>query len=128
MGDASDAISTSLENRAKEWRRNGPGRDGILVIALSVCHSLYFGNDGDETRAIAKDPIDETSNAPWRDDLRGVSGELFVGDVSLGNELRTRARLVENPERHLPESLAFLASEQNLAELTGFQRQTEDAG
>ena len=128
MGDASDAISTSLENKAKEWRRNGPGRDGILVIALSVCHSHYFWNDGDEMRAIGKDPKDETPNAPWRDDLRGVSGVLFVGNVSLGNELRTRARLVQNPDGHLPESLAFLAAEQNLAELTGFQRQTQDAG
>ena len=78
-------------------------------------------------RAIAKDAMDETPNAPWRDDLRGVSGVLFIGNVSLGNELRTRARLVKNPDRHLPESLAFLVVEQNLAELTGFQRQTQDA-
>ena len=128
MGDASDVIGTSLASKAKEWRRNGPGRDGVLVIALSVCHSHYFWNDGDEMRAIAKDPMDQTPNAHWRDDLRGVSGVLFVDNVSLGNELRTRARLVKNPDRHLPESLAFLVAEQNLAELTGFQRQTQVAG
>lgn len=48
MGDASDAIAASLASKAKKWRRYGPGRDGILVIALSVCHSHYFWNDGDE--------------------------------------------------------------------------------
>ncbi len=128
MGGASDAIRASLAEKAKKWRRNGPGRDGILVIALSVCHSHYFWNDGDEMRAITKDPMDQTPNAHWRDDLRGVSGVLFVDNVSLGNELQTRARLVQNPDGHLPESLAFLAAEQNLADLTGFPRQKQDSG
>ena len=128
MGDASDAISTSLAKKASEWRRNGPGRDGILMIALSVCHSQYFWNDGDEIRAIVRDPMNEAPTAPWRNELRDVSGVLFVDNVSLGNELRTRARLVQNPDRNLPESLAFLAVEQKLAELTGFQRQIQDAG
>ena len=109
-------------------KEGGPGQSGILVMALSVCHSQYFWNDGDEIRAIARDPMNEAPTAPWRNELRDVSGVLFVGDVSLGNELRTRARLVQNPERDLPESLVFLAAEQRLAELTGFRRQIQDAG
>ncbi|MDE0703447.1 MAG: hypothetical protein OXH59_06970 [Rhodospirillaceae bacterium] len=128
FGGASDAIGSSLANKAKAWRRNGPGRDGILVIALSVCHSQYFWNDGDELRAIVKDPLNDTPTAPWRDDLRGVSGVLLVGDVSLGNELQTRARLIENPGRSLPESLAFLKTERCLADLTGFRREMPDSG
>ena len=127
MGDASDAISTSLAKKATEWRRKGPGRDEVLVIALSVCHSHYFWYDGDEIRAIARDPANQLPTAPWRDDLRDVAGVLFVDNVSLGNEIRTRARLVQNPDRNLPESLAFLTTEQKLAKLTGFQRETQDA-
>ena len=128
MGDASDAISTSLAKKATEWRRKGPGRDGILVIALSVCHSHYVWNDGDEIRAIARDPTNEVPTAQWRDDLLDVTGVLFVDNVSLGNELHTKAKLVQNPERNLPDSLTFLTTEQKLAELTGFQRETQDAG
>ena len=120
VGDASDAIGTSLVKKAKEWRRKGPGSDGILVIALSVCHSQYSWNDGDEIRAIAGDPSNEAPTAPWRDELRDVTGVLFVGNVSLGRELGTKARLVQNPDRSLPESLTFLTMERKLAELTGF--------
>ena len=127
MGDASYAISTSLAKKAKDWRKRGPGGDEILVIALSVCHIHYFWDDGDEIRAIAKDPANQLPTAPWRDDLRDVAGVLFVDNVSLGNEIRTRARLVQNPDRILPESLAFLTTEQKLAELTAFQRETQDA-
>lgn len=125
MGDASDAIRASLAKKAKDWRRNGAGRDGILVTALSVCHSQYAWNDGDEIRAVARDPMNEAPTAPWRDELRDISGVLFLGDVSLGEP---GARLVQNPDRNLPESLAFLAAEQRLAELTGFQRQIHDVG
>ena len=125
MGDASDAINTSLARKAKKWRRMGPGRDEVLVIALAVCHSHHFSNDGDEIRAIVRNPANQFRTAPWRDELRGVTGVLFVDNVSLGNELRTRARLVQSPDRNLPESLAFLTTEQNLAELTGFQRATQ---
>ena len=128
VGDASDAISTSLVKKAKEWRRKGPGGEEILVIALSVCHSQYLWNRGDEIRAIARDPTNEAPNALWRDEFRDVAGVLFVGNVSLGNELQTRAWLVQNPDRNLPESLAFLTTEHKLAELTGFQRETHNAG
>ena len=128
MGDASDAISTSLAKKATEWRRKGAGRDGILVIALSVCHSHYVWNDGDEIRSIARDPTNEVPTAQWRDELRDVTGVLFVDNVSPGNELHTKAKLVQNPERNLPDSLVFLTTEQKLAELTGFQRETQDAG
>lgn len=128
MGGASEAIASSLAKKAKAWRRNGPGPDGILVIAVSVCHSHYFWNDGDEMRAIAKDPTNESPTAPWRDDLRGVSGVLLVDNVSLGNELQTRARLIENPDRSLPASLAFLKTERCLADITGFRREMPASG
>ena len=127
MGDASEAISTSLARKSRDWRRKGPGRDGILVIALSVCHSHYVWNDGDEIRATARDPTNEVPTAKWRDELRDVTGVLFVDNVSLGNELHTKAKLVQNPDRNLPDSLAFLTTEQKLAKLTGFQRETQDA-
>ena len=128
VGGATDAIRTSLARKAREWRRKGPGGNEILVIALSVCHSQYFWNRGDEFRAIARDPTNETPNALWRDDLRDVAGVLFVGNVSLGNELQTKARLFQNPDRNLPESLAFLTTQHKLAELTGFQRAEHSAG
>ena len=128
MGDASDAISTSLVKKAREWRRKGPGQDAIFMIAISVCHSHYGWNDGDEIRAIARDPTNEVPTAQWRDEFRDVTGVLFVDNVSLGNELHTKAKLVQNPDRNLPDSLAFLTTEQKLAKLTGFQRETHDAG
>ena len=127
MGDASDAMSTSLITKATDWRKKGPGGDEVLVIAQSVCHSHYFWDHGDEIRAIAKDPRNEAPAAPWRDELCDVAGALFVGNVSLGNEPITRARLFRNPDRNLPESLAFLATEQRLAQLTGFQPDTQHA-
>ena len=126
LGDSSDAINTSLAKKAKKWRRRGPGRNGIFVIALAVCHSHYFWNDGDEILAIAQDPANQLPAAPWRDELRGVTGVLFVDNVSLGNELGTRARLLQNPDQDLPESLAFLLKEQKLAQLTGFRRATRN--
>ena len=127
MGDAFDAINKSLRKKASKWRKEGPGRDGVLVIAQSVCHSHYDWNAGDEVRAIAKDPTNAAPTAPWRHELRDVTGVLFVGNVSLGNEMRTKARLIQNPERNLPESLAFLKMEQKLAELTGFPLKAQDA-
>ena len=127
VGDASDAISTSLVKKATELRRKGPGGEEIFVIALSVCHSQYFWDRGDEIRAIARDGRNEAPTAPWRDELCDVAGVLFLGNVSLGNELRTKARLVQNPDRSLPESLAFLTTEHNLAELTGFPPATQEA-
>ena len=57
--------------------------------------------------------------ASWRDDLKVINGILLVGNISLGNEQVTRARLVPNPERCLPESLAPLMMESRLATLTG---------
>ena len=127
VGGATRAIRTSLAKKATEWRRKGPGGEEILVIALSVCHSQYLWNRGDEIRAIARDPTNEAPNALWRDELRDVAGVLFVGNVSLGNELQTKAWLVQNPDRNLPESLAFLTTGHKLAELTGFQRETHNA-
>ena len=58
--------------------------------------------------------------ASWRDELKAIDGILFVEKVSLGNEKTTRARLVPNPERCLPESLAPLMTESRLAVLTGY--------
>ncbi len=119
IGDAADAIRASLAEKATPWRRMGPP-DGILVVAMSICHSQYFWNSDQETRAIAQDRTSSDPAAPWRDDFTAISGILFVGDVSLGNEYATRARLFPNPQRCLPESLAPLKKEQRLADLTGF--------
>ena len=127
MGDASDAISKSLITKAKEWRKKGPGGNEVLVIALSVCHSHYFWDEGDEMRAIAREVTKEAPAAIWRDELCDIAGVLFVDNVSLGNELTTRTRLFQNPEQSLPESLAFLTTEQKLAALTGFGRETKGA-
>ena len=127
MGDASDAISKSLITKAKEWCKKGPGGNEVLVIALSVCHSHYFWDEGDEIRAIAREATKEATAAIWRDELCDIAGVLFVDNVSLGNERTTRARLFQNPEQSLPESLAFLTTEQKLAALTGFGRETKGA-
>ena len=124
-GDATEAIRASLAEKARSWRRMGPP-DGILVVAMSVCHSQYFWkrgdewNDGDETRAIAEDWTSSSLAAPWREEFKTINGILFVSDVSLGNEQATRARLRPNPERCLPKSLAPLTREHGLAKLTGF--------
>lgn len=109
MGDATEAIRERLDEKATRWRKMGPP-SGILVVAMSICHSQYFSNNGDETRAIRKDSTN----------FKAINGILLVGDVSLGNEQATRARLVHNPERCLPESLAALTREHKLADLTGF--------
>ena len=124
LGDASEAIRTSLAVKARHWRRMGPP-DGILVVAISVCHSQFFWNDGDETRAITEGSTSGNATASWRDELKAINGILFVGNISLGNEQVTRARLVPNPERCLPESLAPLTTENRFAMLTG---DGDDAG
>ena len=93
--------------------------DGLLVVAISICHSQYFWNDGDDTRAICNDEASEHAAGTWRDELKAINGILLVGNISLGNEQETRARLVPNPERCLPESLAPLMTENRLAVLTG---------
>ncbi len=118
MGDASEAIRTSLAEKARQWRRMGPS-DGILVVAISICHSQFFWNEGDETRAITEVSSSGNPTASWRDELKAIHGILFVGNISLGNEQVTRVRLVPNPERCLPESLAPLMTENRLAILTG---------
>ena len=118
VGDACEAIGTSLADKARHWRRMGPP-DGILVVAISVCHSQFFWNDGDETWAITEGPTSGNAAASWRDEFKAINGILFVGNISLGNEQVTRARLVPNPERCLPESLAPLTTENRLAMLTG---------
>ncbi len=116
-GDASEAIRTSLAAKARHWRRMGPPH-GILVVAISICHSQFFWGDGDETRAITRCPARPATC--WRDELKAINGILLVGDISLGNEQATRARLVRNPERYLPDSLAPLMTEDRLATLTAF--------
>ena len=118
VGDASEAISTSLADKARDWRAMGPA-EGILVVAISICHSQFFWNDGDDTRAVREDSAGDDPAASWRDELGIINGILVVGNISLGNEQVTRARLVRNPERCLPESLAPLMTEFRLATLTG---------
>ena len=118
VGDASEAIRTSLAEKARHWRKMGPP-DGILVVAISICHSQFFWNDGDESRAIMEGSTRGNPTASWRDELKAINGILLVGNISLGNEQVTRARLVPNPERCLPESLAPLMTENGLAALTG---------
>ena len=119
MGDASEAIRWSLAEKAGQWSRMGPS-DGIIVVAISICHSQFFWNDGDEARAIMEGPTNGNPTAFWRDELKSINGILFVGNISLGNEQTTRARLAPNPERHLPKSLTPLMTESRLATLTGF--------
>ena len=121
VGDASEAIRRGLAEKAKAWKRMGPP-DGILVVAMSVCHLQYDWNDGGENRAIVKDLTVSNPTEPWRDELRTIHGILFTDNVSLGNELATRSRLFPNPERDLTESLSPLTSENRLAELTGFEQ------
>ena len=118
VGDASEAIRTSLAEKARHWRKMGPP-DGILVVAISICHSQFFWNDGDETRAITEVSTSGNPLASWRDELQGINSILLVGNSSLGNERVTSARLVPNPEQCLPESLAPLMMESRLATLTG---------
>ena len=119
VGDASKAIRTSLACKVRDWRAMGPS-DGVLVVAISICHSQFFWNAGDDTRAIREDSASDNPTASWRDELKAVNGILFVGNISLGNEQVTKARLVPNPERCLPESLAPLMTENRLAILTGY--------
>ena len=119
MGDATETMRKSLAEKARDWRKMGPS-DGTLVVAMSTCHSQYFWDDGDEKRAIAEDGTSIHPTAPWRSELEVIDSILFVGNVSLGNEYTTRARLVPNPERCMPESLAPLTKERSLGELTGF--------
>ncbi len=121
VGDASEAIRRRLDEKATDWRKMGPS-DAILVVAMSVSHPQYSWNDGDEIRAVAQDPTATTLTASWRDDFTSIHGILFTDNVSLGNELATRARLFPNPERDLPESLAPLTREHRLAGLTGFEQ------
>ena len=118
MGDASEAIRTSLAEKARKWRRMGPS-DGILVVAISICHSQFFWNEGDETRAIAEVSSSGNPKESWRDELKAINGILFVENISLGYEQVTRVRLVPNPDRCLPESLAPLMTENRLAILAG---------
>ena len=118
VGDASEAIRTSLAEKARHWRKMSPS-DGILVVAVSICHSQFFWNDGDETGAIMEDSTSGNPAASWRDELKAIDGILLVGNISLGNEHVTRARLVPNPKRCLPRSLAPLMMESRLAALTG---------
>ena len=119
VGDATEAIRASLNEKATPWGRMGPP-DGILVVAMSICHSQHFWNDGDEMRAIMEDWTSSNPAVPWLDDFTAINGILFVGNVSLGYEQETRARLVPNPQRCLPASLAPLTREHKLAYLTGF--------
>ena len=119
MGDASEAIRLSLAEKAGKWRRMGPS-DGILVVAISICHSQFFWNDGDESRAIRESSTNGNLTTVWRNELKAINGILFVENVSLGNEQTSRARLVPNPKRCLPESLAPLMTEGRLAMLTGY--------
>ena len=121
VGDASEAIRRGLAEKVKDWKRKGPP-DGILLVAMSVCHLQYDWNDGGEIRALVKDPTASNPTEPWRNELRTIHGILFTDNVSLGNELATRARLFPNPERDLPESLAPLTSEHRLTKLTGFEQ------
>ena len=118
MGDASEAIRTSLAEKASQWRSMGPP-DGILVVAISLCHSQFFLYDGDETHAITEGSTSGTPTASWRDEVKAINGILFVDNISLGNAQVTRTKLVPNPERCLPESLAPLMMESRLATLTG---------
>ena len=118
MGDASEAIRKSLAEKARDWRGMGPP-DGTIVVAISICHSQFLWNDGADIRAIWGDSASENPAASWRDELKAINGILLVGNVSLGNEQVTRARLVPNPERCLPESLAPVMMEYRLATLTG---------
>ena len=120
VGDASKAIRTSLAAKARDWRKKGLPSE-VFVVAISICHSQYFWNDGDEVRAIARSPTNGRDlTGTWRDEVRDIHGILFTDNVSLGNEQTTRTKLFPNPERHLPESLAPLTREHRLAMLTGF--------
>ena len=118
LGDATEAIRRSLTVKASRWRRMGPA-SGILVVAIAVCHSQFFWNDGDGMRAISERWSSDNLTAPWRDEFNVITGILFVENVSLGNEQVTRTRLVANPARSLPESLTPLLMESRLATLTG---------
>ena len=119
MGDASEAIRFSLAEKAGKWRRMGPS-DGTLVVAISICHNQFFWNNGDESRAIRESSTNGNLSTFWRNELKAINGILFVESVSLGGEHTTRARLVRNPERCLPDSLAALMTESRFAMLTGY--------
>ena len=119
MGDASKAMRTSLTKKARRWSRMGPS-NGSIVVAMATCHSQYYRDTDQETRAIAEDSMSSKPTVPWRHELNAINGILFVGDISLGMEQGTRAKLIPNPERCLPVGVAPLRREHRLADLTGF--------
>ena len=119
LGDATEPIRNSLIEKTQDWKSRGPSGE-IIVVAISICHSQYFWDDGDETRAILKNPMRRGQTDPWLDELKAIQGILFTNNISLGNEESTRIKLLSNPDRDLPQSLARLTKEHRLAELTGF--------
>ena len=120
VGDATEAIRTTLHRKTRDWKQKGTPNE-VFLIAMSVCHSKYFWNDGDENRAILQNPIDSHPTAPWREEFMPISAILFAEQVWLGNERTTRVKLYPNPGRALPASLEPLKHEHRLAKLTAFE-------
>ena len=120
--DASKAIADGLRAKAKHWKRAKNPCD-VFVVAMSICHGHHLWVSRDEMFALTGSRKIDDHDGPWVYSLSGVSGILFVGNVSRGNVLNAETKLVLNPKRHLSGSLARLAElvrGRKLVELTGF--------
>ena len=109
-------IRSSLEKKAKQWRRINFGH-GTFVIAINVCE---FGCDEYDIRKVIFDsPTPSIETESFVDKLSGVSGIIVVGNATLGYEWSAPVRLYRNGNMNIPTCFEFLLQTRQLGDLIG---------
>ena len=122
VGDSTEAIRNSLDQKAKHWRqlkrsRCWEQRTPIFLIAINVCSPNLFDEQEICGAIFGSSPSTGQGLRRFSNYLRDVHGIIVVTNGTLGNESAAPVRLYRNGDCGIPDCLSFIERTQPFGDI-----------
>lgn len=116
--DDSLSLRKSLMKKVESWKKKKI-TDETFLIAINASHADYL--PGSELQVIYGHDNPDLGKEEFSEYLSRVSGIIFFGRATVGNEHSATVTLYRNGNRQIPDCLSFLQNNSRLSELLKIQ-------